>query len=91
MERLPVSMLCATKRDAAMKHRRIEIEPWFERFYLALQQALGAVFVPPNLNHRYFFITHCPVCCCRSGTVRRPRLAPWASAMVSFSCQRRKL
>jgi len=42
---------------------------------------------PLKLNYRYFFITHCPVCCCRNGTVSAAHFAGLFSSTFSRVCQ----
>jgi hypothetical protein len=61
MERRSFSMLCASKSNVASKHGVQRITSCFMSIYRAMQQAKGTVRTSPNLNYRYFFITHCPI------------------------------
>jgi len=58
-------MLCATEPDAASKHRDRRMEPHFGSLSFAAQHTKRRDVPPLKLNHRYFFITHCPPSCCR--------------------------
>lgn len=72
MERRSVSTLCATELDAAVKHLDIVAGARFGPSGSALQHAPRGISERSELNDRYFFITHCPLFCCRYGTV-----LPW--------------
>jgi len=61
MERHSVSMLCASKSNAAAKHDIQRITRRFMPLYPALQHGKSMLPASPNLNYRYFFITHCPI------------------------------
>jgi len=58
-------MLCARYADAASKHGNGRMADGFGGIYRAMQHTPGGCMSPLKLNYRYFFITHCPVCCCR--------------------------
>src|SRR5690348_2076426 len=76
MERHSVSMLCASSPDVALKHHGNVTATCFGAFCIALQHEQCLPWQCSKLNYRYFFITHCPVRCCRNGTVRpAPALA----------------
>src|SRR5690348_10235189 len=72
MERLPVSMLCATKPDAAAKHHGGIAQARFDRSSIALQHALVASKPESPLVFHYTL----SLFCCRYGTVLRTATEP---------------
>jgi len=72
MERLPVSMLCATKPDAAAKHHGIVTQARFDRSSIALQHMPAASKAESPLVFHYTL----SLFCCRYGTVLRTATDP---------------
>jgi hypothetical protein len=93
MERRSVSMLCASKSNVASKHGVQRIASRFMSIYRAMQQVKLTLLASPNLNYRYFFITHCPIavavteqCQCRRNRYLGLRASDWMSISNSVMC-----